>query len=751
MDGFYEQIDQVESLSGVRLPWTVFPSTKNNAKNLPIPVSAFYTPMKDVDGLLLAKTRPCICLKCGAYLNPFCAGDLQQRRWICQFCNTGNSLPEEIVQNPSVLDAKHMTCEYVLGNNAHTPFYLFIIDTNQPLNILDQLKTTILRTLDYMPPEAQIGLITYSENVLLWDLQSEGLPRSYVFDGEEIPSDGDFEGTLRSLFDIAQSFIRPVGDCVFAFSELLDAVFRSVPSSQLGNYCRSCAGVALGIAHKIVEKLCHGQTGRVLLFNANPITHGKGLFAEIDKRKTLRTHLDLKEHNAPHTKSSRNFFRQLADKFCDIGVSVDVWSASVRQTGVYEMVEVFERTGGHCFMCDRFTDDIFTSSLLKSFARAGGIGHSGLYEDVEAQSIVGIPCVFNAKIKVQTPPYIVFKGLVDNREPTEKDGNEFFVGQLTPNSTFAFVFDIDESLGTQNFSARPYRYIQFTTQYTHPNGKMVLRVTTIAVNWNVSNNMNELVKGFDQEAAAVLLARMATKIMRETAEHDEARIYVDRTVVDLCSLFSSYTINVPSSVTFPQTMTNFPQFSFYLRRNVLLSNFNESPDETTYKRYIFERCTVNDSLVIIQPTLTKYSMDSTESVLLDISSLQRECLLVLDTYYTVLLHYDEEFKNWRAMNYHEEEGFSWFGDLIASADEHARSILNERWPTPVLHFTHPNHSQMRFLKSILNPPSLAVRGQTRPTGNSQNMPFTSKGNPLKTSDVSYSDFMESLRGLITKP
>ena len=62
--------------------------------------------------------------------------------------------------------------------------------------------------------------------------------------------------------------------------------------------------------------------------------------------------------------------------------------------------------------------------------------------------------------------------------------------------------------------------------------------------------------------------------------------------------------------------------------------FNSSPDETAFFRTVLIRENVNNSLVMIQPTLMAYSLEGpAEPVMLDVSACNPNRILVLDTFF----------------------------------------------------------------------------------------------------------------------
>jgi protein transport protein SEC23 len=70
--------------------------------------------------------------------------------------------------------------------------------------------------------------------------------------------------------------------------------------------------------------------------------------------------------------------------------------------------------------------------------------------------------------------------------------------------------------------------------------------------------------------------------------------------------------------------------------------FNNSPDETAFQRVSLYRETVPNMLLMIQPSLLAYSMEEPpQAVLLDISSVNPKRILLLDSFFIVLIFYGE--------------------------------------------------------------------------------------------------------------
>merc|ERR1712190_396239 len=121
-------------------------------------------------------------------------------------------------------------------------------------------------------------------------------------------------------------------------------------------------------------------------------------------------------------------------------------------------------------------------------------------------------------------------------------------------------------------------------------------------------NMSNISSGFDQEAAAVLMARYAVWKCENEDPLDVLR-WVDRMLIRLASKFGDYRKDEPTSFNLSPEFSIFPQFMYHLRRSNFLQTFNASPDETAYYRTLVVRETVMNTLVMIQPALLKYSFE----------------------------------------------------------------------------------------------------------------------------------------------
>lgn len=97
-----------------------------------------------------------------------------------------------------------------------------------------------------------------------------------------------------------------------------------------------------------------------------------------------------------------------------------------------------------------------------------------------------------------------------------------------------------------------------------------------------------------------------------------------------------------------------------------LQVFGNSPDETAYCRVLLNRETCNDAITMIQPAMQAYSMSSPqpEPVMLDVASVMPDRVLLLDSYFTVVVWHGSTVAQWRKADYHLQEEYAHLKPLM---------------------------------------------------------------------------------------
>jgi protein transport protein SEC23 len=246
-----------------------------------------------------------------------------------------------------------------------------------------------------------------------------------------------------------------------------------------------------------------------------------------------------------------------------------------------------------------------------------------------------------------------------------------------------------------------------------------------------------LINGFDQETAAVIMARIAV-FKDETTSGFHSLQWLDRALIKFCGHFGDYTKGDETSFSLASNLSLYPQFMFHLRRCPIIRHFNNSPDESVYNRFMIHRETVNNSLCMIQPTLDCYSFASPEPypVLLSATSVAPDRILLLDTFFHVCIWSGSTIAEWRSKGYQNIPEYQSFKKLLEMPGQDALSLLQSRFPRPRFIECDQGSSQSRFLLAVIDP---AITHNSMGAGASGEVVFTE--------DVSLDVFMQHLKKL----
>jgi protein transport protein SEC23 len=490
-------------------------------------------------------------------------------------------------------------------------------------------------------------------------------------------------------------------------------------------------GVAIAVALNLLEAVYANYSARVMVFTGGAVTYGPGMIASEFLKDPLRSHTDISKDNAKYTASAIKYYEELTKKATANGYAVDFFQCSLDQCGFYEIAVLVKQTGGLVVMADSFETEMFKESFIKIFAK----DEKGNY-----------PIAFNATLEVQTSKELKICGAIGTCASTNKKsplvsdteigyGNTvaWRFGSLDPHTTLAIYFEVVSQQpvpGTRGL-------VQFVTTYHSATGQKIVRITTVARNFDDGSPNNQaMIAGFDQEAATVLMARISL-FKAETSESMDILRWLDRMLIRLMNKFATYRKDDPNSFSLSPQFSLYPQFMFHLRRSPFLQVFNCSPDESAFYRLMLYRENVANCLVMIQPTLEAYSFNGPpEPVLLASTSIQPDRILLLDTFFRIIIWSGDTIAAWRKAKYHEDPNHEAFKYLLQAPKDDAKNLIAKRFPIPRLVECDQGTSQARFLLAIIDPVVTHTSLMQNATGERVN-----------TDDVNLKVFMDHLKKL----
>uniref|UniRef100_A0A665T8M4 Protein transport protein SEC23 n=1 Tax=Echeneis naucrates TaxID=173247 RepID=A0A665T8M4_ECHNA len=716
MATYQEFIQQNEDRDGVRFSWNLWPSSRLEATRLVVPVSCLFTPLKERPDLPPVQYEPVLCSRanCKAVLNPLCQVDFRAKIWACNFC---------FQRNPR-------------GPSAPLIF-LYVVDTCLEEEDLQALKESLQMSLSLLPPNALVGLITFGRMVQVHELSCEGIAKSYVFRGTKDLSSKQIQVSLgKDLRGLRNEEKQRVDYFDMNLTDLLSELQRDPWPVPQGKRPLRSTGVALSVAVGLLEGTFPNTGARVMLFIGGPPTQGPGMVVGDELKTPIRSWHDIQKDNARHLKKATKYYEALANRSAVNGHSIDIYACALDQTGLLEMKCLSNLTGGHIVMGDSFNTSLFKQTFQRVFSKDyngdfrmafGGVLEIKTSRELKVCGAIG-PCIsLNSK-----------GSSVSENEMGVGGTTQWKVCSLNPSTTLGMYFEVVN----QHNAPVPQGgrgAIQFVTQYQHSNTQRRIRVTTIARNWaDAQSQIQHIESSFDQEAAAVLMARLGV-FRAESEEGPDVLRWLDRQLIRLCQKFGQFNKDDPSSFKLSESLSLYPQFMFHLRRSPFLQVFNNSPDESSYYRHHFVRQDLTQSLIMIQPILYSYSFyGPPEPVLLDSSSILPDRILLMDTFFQLVIYHGETIAQWRKAGYQEMAEYENFKQLLQAPLDDAQEILQTRFPMPRYVDTEHGGSQARFLLSKVNPSQ---------THNNLYGWGQETGAPILTDDVSLQVFMDHLKKL----
>uniref|UniRef100_A0AAY5K3H4 Protein transport protein SEC23 n=1 Tax=Esox lucius TaxID=8010 RepID=A0AAY5K3H4_ESOLU len=681
MATYQEFIQQNEDRDGVRFSWNLWPSSRLEATRLVVPVSCLFTPLKERPDLPPVQYEPVLCSRanCKAVLNPLCQVDFRAKIWACNFCFQRNPFP---------------------------PSYAGISDVNQPAELMPQFST-----IEYIVQE-MLGLMKPAAS------GPQGRPVA--------PQDPS--ATCR--------FLQPVHKVDMNLTDLLGELQRDPWPVPQGKRPLRSTGIAMSIAVGLLEGTYPNTGARVMLFTGGPPTQGPGMVVGDELKTPIRSWHDITKDNARHLKKATKYYEALASRAAVNGHSIDIYACALDQTGLLEMKCLSNLTGGHISMGDSFNTSLFKQTFQRVFSKDyngdfrmafGGTLEVKTSRELKVSGAIG-PCVsLNAK-----------GPCVSENELGVGGTTQWKICGLSPSTTLALYFEVVN----QHNAPIPQGgrgAIQFVTQYQHSNTQKRIRVTTIARNWaDAQSQIQHIESSFDQEASAVIMARLGV-FRAESEDGPDVLRWLDRQLIRLCQKFGQFNKDDPTSFKLSESLSLYPQFMFHLRRSPFLQVFNNSPDECSYYRHHFVRQDLTQSLIMIQPILYSYSFHGPpEPVLLDSGSILPDRILLMDTFFQLVIYHGETIAQWRKAGYQEQPEYENFKHLLVAPLDDAQEILQNRFPMPRYIDTEHGGSQARFLLSKVNPSQ---------THNNLYAWGQETGAPILTDDVSLQVFMDHLKKL----
>lgn len=779
--------EDFEDKTGLRFSWNLIPNKKIELSKLSVPLACLYQPLRSMDQPVLLNEPPIVCRGCQGILNPYCQPDLNTQSWTCCFCFMRNALPPQYHhQLPFSTNQDCVNVEYNLPivSNVTPPIYIFVVDTCLDHENIESLTSTLQNSISALPPDSIVGFISFGKNVNIHQLGNFETDTSYVFNGAKEYTVDQIEKHLNILSSDLRNnkqngnagvtngtgefpgyqFLQPLSICEFQINKIIETLVQDNFPIPKQHRAERCTGSAINIAINLLQSYFNKTGAHIVVFSGGPCTFGPGSIVSTDLKDPLRSHSDLNKDNkmSRNFKKNEKFYESLSKTASLSGHTVDLFIGSYDQIGLSEMEVLIDKTGGVVVQSDDFTTAIFKQSFQRFINSQIESGINATLElkvskGLKINGLLGHAISLNTK-KNSSGSGVGGVGnggnsnigeIIGDTVIGEGNTNAWKLGSVNSHSTYAIYFDITDNIGTAN--SNNYVFFQFITHYQHCNGNRRLHVTTVTKPIvQQTNPQHGIIEYFDQEAAAVIIAREAIYKVTNDNSIDAIR-WCDKVLVELLTRYADYRTNEVSSFKLSFFLQLFPQFMYHLRRSNFIQVFNSSPDESAFYRHVFNSEDTLNSLTMIQPSLTSFEIDAEpQVVLLDSLSIKPTRILLLDTFFHLLIYHGSQIAEWKRLGYQDMEEYEYLKEFFERPRLEAAEILVDRFPLPRFIDTEEGGSQARFLYSKLNPTTSYKNNdiQSALVGGGVGV---GDGAVVLTDDVSFQDFLNYVASLVVKP
>ncbi|GMM36278.1 hypothetical protein DASC09_036030 [Saccharomycopsis crataegensis] len=664
----------------------------------------------------------CINLGCQAIMNKYCQINIQKRSWTCCICKTINSINDNISQESLDIFRNNGSFDFLSDTiipgptveprmifNQKTKVYMYMIDLLTEKDELSSLKSSILESVSALPANSVVIVITYDSKTIRIHDSDTGIPHAF-----DIESPIDVKNMRNNLFSGSYDRFR-INKYLY---NLNDSVQLTNLQSSLNNLSTTniekpkgqrhtrITGTALQIAMELVKvmkleilPILANKLSfivNVLVFISGPCTTGAGKIISPSLKSNFRNHNVIVESFSELNQLNYavKFYSDLIyanvgllygldsehrafNKNCNISIKFDIFSANYDETGLFEMQNLCNLTGGRLILSDSFDTNIFKQNFLKVFP--------GSQNRLNYNGRLDILTSCNLKINGAIGPLVSLKNhsqYASDLRIGESLTNSWLINSFQ-DTNFTVFFQQEDFIGKKRLK-NDFYYVQFKLRYKNRDENFLKIITVEKKN---GHTPAELAEGFDQVAYLGILAKKVVYDNLFNLKYDDLNEDLDLMFKNLIVEFGRVLIEEPTSVWSNEKFHNFitenslielnskfnliPEFFYYLKKSYIVRKFNITPDETSFYNNILLQSNAKVTRLIVNSSLYNVSVHGFPNIVssdtnFDIAALKYEQIFltpipldadalsisnnnifIFDDFFHILIHYGSSISYYR--------------------------------------------------------------------------------------------------------
>lgn len=476
------------------------PETDALLKKSRLPLGVLIHPYKDLSHLPVIQCSTIVrCRSCRTYINPF-VHFVDQRRWRCNLCYRVNELPEEFLYDPVSKtygdpsrrpECKSSTIEFIAPSEymlrpPQPAVYLFLLDVSRQAlesGYLRNFCDILLDELDKLPGDGrtQLGFITY-DRTLQFYMMPEGasqVSQLIVGDVDDIflPSPSDLLINLQTCKE----------QIVMMLNELPE-LFNGTQEVE------SCLGAALNAAYKMISP----TGGRITVLQCTLPNLGPGAL-------TSRESAQQKDKmDSSLLGPTTDFYKKLALECSGQQVAVDMFILANQYVDIATISGISKHSGGQvsAFLGYHSHKNLAVAEKFDKAMRRY------LTRKIGFESVMRIRCTRGMSLHTFHGHFFV------------RSTDLLALPNVNPDAGFGMQVSIDEDL-------KDSREVSFQAAllYTSSKGERRIRVHTLCL--PISNSLQEIVQGADQQCIIGLVAKMGVDRSLNSSIYDAKEAFMN--------------------------------------------------------------------------------------------------------------------------------------------------------------------------------------------------------------------------------
>lgn len=670
-----------------------------------VPLSFVYSPLRQVCPEY--DIAPIQCSSCEAILSET---SYTPQGFKCTFCQSTTRARPRFSQETDLPEIIYTQSKNPQSQQTHI---VLLLDLTTP--DLEHLKQVLLQSLHTSESPLLISLILFSKHIYVFDFSSESL-RCYSLNGDKSYTSNQILSNLQITLQNPESYKKffTSSDNFSLISAIETLDYRESPVKGLRK--ERAAGLALQVSIELMKVAAAAKPGKIIYLLSGAGTVGVGKIVNLGLEETIRTFADIKANRAPLLAKAKSFYEGLALELRKSGHTVDIFSCSIDQCGLFELESVTELTGGYMFLFDCCRSNEFKNNFLKYFKE---------YVTRPSRCSVVLRCSQNVEICgciAQGYSFENNSSLASKIKVGLSGTNVWGVNSVDQNSAFTFFFHPKDKNSSQDI------VVQVETRLITWQGTVKTIVKLVKF---PKGEASQTVTSFDSETSAVITAKLAVWRLK-LEDFLNVSTWVDKSLIAFAKRFA---LIQDKTVTIPSQISLFPQFLYFLRRSQFINAFNVSPDESAFYRQMMLRYSVTEAITMIEPVLLSYSFDCDlpQPQFLSPDAMKKDRILLLDSFFTVVIWHGSDICAWVDAEYHKKPEYENFARLLDMPVEDSGIILQSRFPIPKLVMSKPRDGTERYIKARLNT-------QTKGTGDEE----------LFSDVMSIETFIEKLKSFVLK-